>query len=108
MAHWHRLYNVSGTVHCADRLDSWCEILRDALQLEYVSYISHMTGAVSIIAYSPIADVASSGHDVHNVFALVHGDRSQWLRFVVSLQSALGGVNVQYSLIMHDSVKSLP
>jgi len=35
--------------------------LRAVLQLDDVSYISHMTGEVAIFAFSPIADVASSG-----------------------------------------------
>jgi hypothetical protein len=107
VAAWHRRYNVSGKVHCADRLDHWCAVLRDVLQLDDVSYISHMTGAVTIFAFSPIADVASSGSDVHYVHALAHGERPMWVRFVATLKSALAGIQMESSLMVHDAVETL-
>lgn len=108
MAAWHRRYNVSATVQCDDRLDDWCEVLRDVLRLDDVSYISHMTGDVTIFAFSPIADVASSGRDVHYVYALAHGERPMWLRFAGTLESALGALRMECSLIVHDTVEALP
>jgi hypothetical protein len=108
VAAWHRRYNVSGTVHCAHRLDHWREVLRNVLKLDEVSFISHMTGEVTIIAFSTIADVASSGGDVHYVHALVHGERPMWVQFVDTLESALAAIRMECSLILHDAVETLP
>jgi hypothetical protein len=108
VAAWHRRYNVSGKVHCADRLDDWCAVLRDVLQLDDVSYISHMTGEVTIFAFSPIADVASSGSDPHYVYALAHGERPMWIRFFAILRSALAANQMESSLMVHDAVATLP
>ena len=108
MAAWHRRYNVSGTVHCPHRLEQWCEVLREVLQLDDVSYISHMTGEVTIFAFTPIADVASSGEDVHYVHALAHGERPMWARFVAALEAALAVIRMECSLTAHNAVETLP
>ncbi len=105
---WHRRYNVSGTVHCGNRLDRWCAILRDVLAVDDVSFISHMTGDDSIIVLSTVADVASSGNDVHFIHAYVHGEHPTWIRFVAAMKAALYKNNMECSLTAHDSVENLP
>ncbi len=115
MAAWHRRYNVSGTVHCGgrdeagvvaspSRLDDWCQVLRIVLQTEAVGVIGHFTGATSVLASSPVADVVSCGFDLHEFWALAPGGPADWLRFGESLGSALTAIGLPYSLVVHESV----
>lgn len=100
---WHRRYNVSGSVQLGERVEDWCGVLRRVLRTDAVGTIGHFTGAVSVFAASPIADVASCGFEVHDFWALVPGIRSDWLRFVVELKSALTA-GLPCSLVVHDGV----
>jgi hypothetical protein len=104
MAAWHRRYNVSGTIHCGDRVEDWCKVLRGVLQTEEVGTIGHYTGAVSALASSPVADVVSCGFEVHEFWALAPGERAAWLRFTVALESALTAAGLPYSLAVHEGV----
>jgi hypothetical protein len=104
VAAWHRRYNVSGTVHCGDRVEDWCRVLRGVLQTEEVGRIGHFTGAVSVLASSLVADVVSCGFDLHEFWALASGERADWLRFAATLESALTAAALPYSLVVHDSV----
>jgi hypothetical protein len=104
MAGWHRRYNVSGTVHCGDRVEDWCRVLRAVLRTDQVGAIGHSTGAVSVFASSPVADVVSCGFEVHELWALVPGDRADGLRFAAALESALSAVELPYSVVVHEGV----
>ena len=104
MAEWHRRYNVPGTVHCGDRVDDWCQVLRGVLQTEEVGTIGHYTGAVSVFAFSPVADVASCGFEFHEFWALARGDQAGRLRFAAALESALTAAELPHSLVAHDGV----
>jgi hypothetical protein len=104
VAAWHRRYNVSGTVHLGDCVEDWCGVLRRVLQTDEVGAIGHFTGAVSVLASSPVADVVSCGFEVHEVWALVPGERPDWLRFAEGLESALAAAKLSYSLVVHDGV----
>jgi hypothetical protein len=102
MAAWHRRYNVSGTVHLGERVEDWCRVLRGVLRTEEVGTLGHFTGAVSVLAFSPVADVVSCGFEVHEFLALAHGEGKQWLRFAAALESALTTAALPYALVVHD------
>src|SRR5687767_1647174 len=104
MAAWHRRYNVSGTVHCGARVDDWCRVLRSVLQTDEVGTIGHFTGAVSVLAFSSVADVVSCGFDVHEFRALARGDGADWIRFAATLEAALLTAQLPHSLTVHDDV----
>ena len=104
MAAWHRRYNVSGTVHCGGRVEDWCRLLRCALQTDEVGTIGHFTGAVSVLAFSPVADVVSCGFEVHEVYALAPGERGCWRRFAAMLGAALTAADLPHSLVVHDTI----
>src|SRR4051812_33258634 len=111
MASWHRQYNVSGTVDCGpqrSRVEAWCDVLRSVLRTDEVGAIAHMTGAISVFAFSAIGDVASGGHDVYEFCALAHGSRDEVNDFAVSLKSALEAAEFAYWLTVHESVQTLP
>ena len=107
VAAWHRRYNVSGTVHCGGRVENWCRVLRAVLKTDEVGTIGHFTGAVSVLALSPVTDVVSCGFEVHEFWALVPGERADWLRFAASLESALATAQLPYSLVVHEAVQVL-
>jgi hypothetical protein len=104
VAAWHRRYNVSGTVHCDGRVEDWCGALRRVLQTDEVGTIGHFTGAVSVLASCPAADVLSCGFEVHEFWALAPGGRPEQVRFTAALESALTAARLPYSLVMHDGV----
>jgi hypothetical protein len=104
MAAWHRRYNVSGTIHCGQSVEDWCRVLRIALRTNDVVTIGHYTGALSVFASSTIADIASCGFAVHDFWALAHGERTNWLAFAVSLESALATLEMPYSLVVHEMI----
>src|SRR5262245_32039657 len=104
VAAWHRRYNVYGTVHCGGRVEDWCRVLRGVLQTYEVGTIGHFTGAVSVFAFSPVADVVSCGFEVHEVWALAPGERADWLKFAASLESALAAAVLPCSMVVHDAV----
>jgi hypothetical protein len=91
-------------VHCGGRVDEWCCVLRDVLQLDDVGLIGHFSGSASVFAFSPIAGVVSSGLDDHEFWALAPDARENWLRFAASLESALVAAGLQYSLTVHEVV----
>jgi hypothetical protein len=105
---WHRQYNVSGTVHCDHRLDDWCAVLCCLLHTDDVGVIGHYTGAVSVFAFSPVADIVSCGFDIHDFWALVHGDPAGWRQFSDSLSSALTAAKLRYSQTVHEAVQIRP
>jgi hypothetical protein len=107
VAAWHRRYNVSGSVHCGWRVEDWCSVLRGLLKTEEVGAIGHITGAVSVFAMSPIADVVSCGFEVHEFWALAPGQRVDWFRFAASLESALAAAKMPHSLVVHEAVLTL-
>lgn len=102
MAGWHRCYNVSGNVHCGERIDDWCRVLRNVFQTDEIGTIGHFTGAVSVFVCSPIGDLVSCGQDLHEFWALVSGERADWLRFAAILESALTAAALPYALTVHD------
>jgi hypothetical protein len=115
VAAWHRRYNVSGTVHCGgvvesgrvvspSRVEDWYQVLRAVLRTDEVGTIGHFTGAVSVLASSPVADVVSCGFDVHEFWALAAGERSEWQQLAGALEFALCAAGLPYSLAVHDSV----
>lgn len=108
MAGWHRQFNVSGTVECGERLETWFQILRDVLQIDDVPFISHMTGEITIIVYAPVADLVSSGWNVQRVHAVVHGEPLLWSQFVATLESALKSAEINGVFHVHDLVEVLP
>jgi hypothetical protein len=95
---------VSGTVHCGGRVEDWCRVLRELLRTDSVGAIGHITGAVSVLAFSPVADVVSDGFEGHEFWALAPGERDNWLRFGASLASALAAAGLPYSLVVHETV----
>lgn len=106
MAAWHRRYNVSGTIHCGGRVDDWCCVLRKVLQTDNVGAIGHFTGEFSVMGFSPVADVVSSGGEVHDMWALCPGRRADWERFAQSLGTVLQAADLSFSLVVHDVVLS--
>ncbi|QEL20881.1 hypothetical protein [Limnoglobus roseus] len=104
MAAWHRRYNVSGTVHVGESVENWCRLLRQVLQTDDVAIIGHYSGAVSVFAFSPVADVVSCGHKDHDFWALVPGERSDWQQFAVTLAASLNAAGLPRSLVVHDGV----
>jgi hypothetical protein len=111
MSNWHRQYNVSGTVDCGpqqSRVEAWCGVLRSVLCTDEIGTIAHMTGAISVFAFSAIGDVASCGHDVHEFWALARGSGDDVNDFAAALKSALEAAGLSYSLTVHDSVRTLP
>ena len=78
---WHRRYNVSGTAHCGDRLEDWCRVLRTLLGTADVGTIGHYSGAVSVFASSPVADLVSCGFERNDVCALASGHSGDWVHF---------------------------
>ncbi len=108
MAAWHRSHNISGTVHILDRLEVWLQVARSVLETENVGPIGHTTGAISVVASSPIADLVSSGFEVHDYWVLVPGELAPRQAFVDHLEAALLGHNLSYSLTVHETVQMLP
>lgn len=116
---WDRRYNVSGAIvfgghhkngvatH-ATSVDDWCGVLRCVLQTDLVGMIGHFTGAVSVYASAPAASVVSSGFDEHDFWAMVSGERAQWIAFATSLQSALRVAEIRHSVSVQDTVQVLP
>jgi hypothetical protein len=107
MASWHRRYNISGSVHCDGRLDDWCRVLRGLLRSGDVGVMSYFTGEKGVFAFSSIADVVSSGSDVHEMHALVRGEPASWSRFADALGSALSKESLPYSLVVHEGIQIL-
>jgi hypothetical protein len=95
---------VSGTVHCGNRLEDWCRVLRGVLRTDAVAMLGHYTGAVSVYAFSPVADVVSCGFEIHEAWVLAPGDRSDWVRFTEILGSALTAAGLPHSLVVHDAM----
>lgn len=104
MAASHGRYNVSGTVHCDGRVEDWCRVLHGILQTDQVGTIGHFTGAVSVLGFSPIADVVSCGFELHEFWVLATGAREDWLRFAALLESALTAAALPHSLVVHNAV----
>lgn len=100
MAAWHRRYTVSGTIHLGSRVEDWCGLLRRVLRTDEVGTIGHFTGAVSVLATSPVADMVSCGFEVHEFWALA-ADGSP---FAAKLELALAATGLPYSLDVSGSV----
>ena len=107
MSDWHRRYCVSGSIQLDDRIDDWCALLRSILQIDSVGAISHYSGAKSVFAFSPIAEVVSSGFAVHEILALVPGQQIEWLGFVDVMASALRVNGFPNNLIVHEEIRVL-
>src|SRR4051812_26964162 len=98
---WHKPYNISGTIHCENRLGELCELLGALLQTTNVGIIGHFTGATTVAASSPIALVLTSGFDLHDVYVLVPGDPENWTRFGNRLEQELLRLGFPFSLVVH-------
>gem|GEM_PF-4284648 len=70
---WHKPHNISGTIHCGDRLDDMCNIYRRVLESDDVFLIGHFTGAVSVCGHSQTITLITTGLDVHDAYYFCAG-----------------------------------
>ena len=105
---WHKPHNISGTIHCDDRLDDICDVYRELIESVDVGLIGHFTGAISVIGQSPTVSFMTCGFDMHDAYYLVDGERSDWIEFTAKLEAAFDLNGISYSLRVHDPIaKSL-
>lgn len=99
---WHKPHNISGTIHCGDRIGDMCSLYRHLIGSNDVGAIGHYTGAVSIYGASPVVTFITTGFDVHEAYFYVQGERRQWPSFAERLEEELDFNNVPYSLVVHE------
>jgi hypothetical protein len=104
---WYKAFNITGTVHCGQRLEEWCDLLRSLIQTE-VCVMGHMTGAITIGAESPIANFLSTGHDVHQFLFFVLGEHDAWVRFGQKLEESLTHHAFPFSLTVYEKLMCNP
>ena len=100
---WHRPYNISGTIHCDDRLEELCDLVSQVLGTPDVGFISHFNGAITICGQGSSALFISSGFGLHLFYAHVAGNRPRWAAFAITLEEALTFNNFAYSIRVHDN-----
>lgn len=105
---WHKPHNISGTIHCGDRLDDVCDIYREILGSDEIDLIGHFTGAVSVYGQAPHVTFITTGFDIHDAFFFVQGDRSAWLAFAAKLELAFDHTAIPYSLRVHNVTANVP
>ncbi|MCA9068105.1 MAG: hypothetical protein KDA84_04245 [Planctomycetaceae bacterium] len=103
---WHKPYNISGTIHVEDRLEVLMEVVGQVLRIptESVGLIGHFTGATTIIGQGDVGMLISTGFDLQNFYALVLGDRKNWINFARQLGELLTMADFPYSVTVHQVI----
>ena len=109
-------FNISGTIDISDadddtRFQRWCEILRVALEIgdpNEVRIYKTFTGELIVRASSPVGSATSSGRQIHELSALVSGDREKWVQFGKALETDLERDGFTNSITVHDAIMNPP